>query len=125
MNALIKSMKTQFAESTAIVAAVGSRCKFIVNLQEEKEFPLIVYNAKEVGPVTKDSLREYDLTVSVLAQNVKDLLDIYEISKQVMDNDTTDFLSLFIDSSYPEFIEGRDDLWIVDINYKVNYKSEY
>lgn len=121
MNALIKSMKNQFADNPVITDVVGSRCKFIVNLQEEQDFPLIVYNTRELGRITKDDAREYDLTVSVLAQNVKDLLDIYEVCKTVMDTATTDFKSVFLDCSYPEFLENRDDLWIIDINYKIEY----
>ena len=39
MNALIKSMKNQFADNPAITDVVGNRCKFIVNLQEEQDFP--------------------------------------------------------------------------------------
>jgi hypothetical protein len=117
-------MKTQFAESAAIQNVVGDRCKFVVNLQDEKTFPVVVYNAKELEPLTKDNASEYALTVFVLAQSVKDLLDVYEVCKTVMYNETTDFVSWFVESSYPGISESRDDVYIIDINYKIVYKAE-
>jgi hypothetical protein len=119
MNALIRSMKKQFAESTAIVSAVGNRCKFVVSLQHIKEFPVAVYNVREIDAITKDGSRDYDLTIFVMAKNIKDLLDLYEVSKEVMDTETTEFLSVFNGSSYPELLEEHDDIYIVDINYKI------
>ena len=123
MNALMRSMKTQFAEATAMVEAVGDRCKFVVNLQDEKVFPVVVYNAKELETQTKDNARDYNLTVFVLAQNVKDLLDVYEVCKTVMHNETSDFTSWFLESSYAGILESRDDVYIIDINYKITYKQ--
>lgn len=121
MNALIRSMKTQFAENTAITDVVGERCKFVINLQDEQNYPVVVYNAREIGRITKDNAREYDLTVFVMATKVADLLDIYEVCKDVMDTATTDFESVFVGSSYPDVLEGRDDVYIIDLNYKVEY----
>lgn len=121
MIELIKSMKNQFAESQQIQNVVGDRCKFVINLQDIREFPAIVYNCREVVRITKDNCREYDLSVFVLAKNIQDLMNVYEVAKEVMDNETTDFYSVFEGSSYPEVLEDFDDIYIIDINYKIEY----
>lgn len=112
-------MKTQFAESTTITAAVGTRCRFVINTQEVNEYPFIAYNLREVQQITKDNRREYELVIFVMADNVKELLDLYEDCKTVMDEETTDFYSEFTGSGYPEPLDEIDDIYIVDINYKV------
>lgn len=119
MNNVIKSMKNQFAESQSIINAVGDNCLFLVSLQDITTYPIIVYNVKENFIETKDNLREYDLTIFILAESVKNLMDIYEVSKTVMDQETTDFFSTFQGSSYAEPLEDKDDTYIVDINYRI------
>ena len=119
MNELLRTMKQDFAENTTIQSLVGDRCKFLVSLQNIKAFPIIVYNAKELARLTKDGFREYDLTIFIMANDVETLLNIYEAAKTVMATETPNFYNQFVSSSYPELVEDRDDVYIIDINYAI------
>lgn len=121
MYGLLQIMSTEFASSQTITDLVGTRCDFVINPQNGTELPLISYNAYETDRVTKDGLKEYQMSVFVVANSVVNLLQIYEACQNVIDNDITGFTSYFEGSSPVKILEDRDDLFLIEINYKVEY----
>lgn len=122
MYGLLKIMSTEFAANQKITDVVADRCNFVIDPQNAAELPLISYNAYETNRVSKDGLREYQMTVFVLAKSVVELLQIYEACQDVIDNEVQGFTTYFQGSSPVEIPEDRDDLFIIDLNYRVEYK---
>lgn len=117
MLSTLQSLKTQFAESPTIVGRVDDKCSFVIELQQQKP-PFISYNLREEGPATKDGSSSLDLSIAVVSKNITELIEIYDDVKTVMDNETTDFLSTFIGSSYPDTV-GKDDHYIIELSYNI------
>lgn len=123
MYGLLQVMTTEFAQSSKIQAQVGDRCNFVLDPQNASQLPMISYNAFETNRISKDNLREYQMTVFVVSKSVTQLLQIYEVCQDVIDNDVQGFTTYFEGSSPVEIPEQRDDLFIIDLNYRVEYKQ--
>ena len=119
MIAVLTSLKSQFANSTSITALVGDNCSFLMELQET-EPPFITYNIQEYEPATKDGSRDYTLIIFVIAKTLGDLLNIYETVKTVMDAETTDFMSNYQGSTFPESDKELDGNFIIELTYSIN-----
>lgn len=121
MYGLLQIMSSEFASSQTIRDLVGVRCDFVINPQNSNELPIISYNAYETDRVSKDGLKEYQMSVFVVAKSVVSLLQIYEACQSVIDNDVQGFTSYFQGSSSVEIPEDRDDLFIIELNYRIEY----
>lgn len=117
MNSVLQILKTQFANSPKIIAVVDTRCSFMIQLQDI-ESPYIGYNMRELTPTTKDHSTEYDLGIAVVAKTVENLFEVYAVVKDVMDTETTDFLSVFEGSSNPDITQSEDN-YIIELNYNI------
>jgi hypothetical protein len=115
-------MTTEFANSNKITAKVGTRCDFVISPKNAETTPLISYNAFETDRVSKDGLKEYEMAIVILSKSVKELLEIYDVCQDVIDNDVQGFTTYFLGSSPVDVVEDRDDLFVVDLNYRVEYK---
>lgn len=123
MYGLLQSLSTQFANSQNIIDKVGDRCDFVLDPQNAKELPLITYNAFEVAQITKDNIREYEMSIVIMSSSVQELLEIYDTCRNVMDTETTDFYSEFLGSSEVYLSEQKDDVFIISQEYKIEYKQ--
>ena len=117
---VLASLKSQFAADTSITALVGTKCSFLMELQEKTKPPFITYNIQEQQPATKDGSRDYTLIIFVIAKTLSDLLNIYETVKTVIDTQTTDFLSNYEGSTFPERDPEMDDNYIIELTYSIN-----
>lgn len=122
MYGLLQIMTTEFAQSAKITNKVGTRCDFVISPQNAEVTPLISYNAFETDRVSKDGLKEYEMAIVILSKSVKELLEIYDVCQDVIDNDVQGFTTYFQGSSPVDLVEDRDDLYVVDLNYRVEYK---
>jgi hypothetical protein len=87
---------------------------------QETEPPFITYNIQEFAPQTKDGTRDYQLIIFVIAKTLSDLLTIYETVKTVMDTETTDFMSHYQGSTFPESDRELDGNFIIELTYNIN-----
>jgi len=116
---VLTSLKSQFAGSTTITALVGGNCSFLMELQETTP-PFITYNIQEFEPADKDGSRDYTVIFFVIAKTLSDLLTIYEAVKTVMDSETTDFLSNYQGSTFPDSDKELDGNFIIELTYSIN-----
>lgn len=122
MLGLLQVMNTEFASTQQITDLVADRCNFVLDPQNASELPLISYNAYETDRVSKDGLKEYQMEIAVIAASVVRLLEIYEACQNVIDNEVQGFTSYFEGSSPVDLMEDRDDLFIIVLNYRIEYK---
>ena len=119
MITVLTSLKSQFANSATITALVGDKCSFLMELQETQP-PFITYNLQEYEPADKDGSRDYTVIFFVIAETLSDLLNIYETVKTVMDTETTDFMSHYQGSTFPESDKELDGNFIIELTYSIN-----
>lgn len=117
MLATLQSIKAQFAENATITGLVGTRCSFVIELQETAT-PFIAYNIKEDAPTTKDGSKELTLIIAVVADNITELLTIYDACRTVVDTQVTSFYRNFEGSSIPDTTD-KDDNYIIELNYNL------
>jgi hypothetical protein len=122
MIALLQIMSNEFAADALITAQVANRCSFALDPQNATSLPLITYNAVELERSSKDDLIDYELTITFLATDVEQLLTIYDAARVVMDNNVQGFTSYFQGSSAVDAWDEKDDIFIIDQNYKIEYK---
>lgn len=116
MNSVLASLKAQFAGSSNITAKVGTRCSYLIELQDSAK-PFIAYNLRQEANETKDGLKNFQLVIAIVAANIADLLQIYDAAYTVMQTETTDFLSEFEGGTFPEITE--DDNYIIELNFNI------
>jgi hypothetical protein len=117
MLATLQSIKSQFAENATITGLVGTRCSFVIELQEQTT-PFIAYNIKEDAPTSKDGSKDLTLIIAVVADSINDLLTIYDACRTVIDNEATGFIRNFEGSSIPDTTD-KDDHYIIELNYNL------
>ena len=119
MTEVLQILKAQFANNASITGLVGTDCSFIMELQKTKP-PFITYNIQEDPLGSKDGSRDYTLIIFAIAETIESLLEIYETSKTVMDVNTTDFMSTFQGSTFPESDKELDGNFIIELTYSIN-----
>lgn len=122
MLSLVQLMKTQFAQDPLITAQVGTRCSFALDPQNEAVLPMITYNIVELEASSKDGLKDYEMVIFCLAKDIEQLLAMYDAAREVMDVNVQGFTSYFQGGSAVDAWDDKDDIFLIDQNYKIEYK---
>lgn len=119
MEALLNLLKIHFTDHASIVAAVGTKCAFLTELQSETP-PFITYNVQQLATTTKDGSKDYNLVIIIVAKTLTNLITIYDTVESVILTDTANLYPVLQGSSFPEILEDYDDNYIIDLTFNIN-----